>query len=353
MNDQRPPYRVIEHTVVEQEVDGYSRRFVKEIVHIDGNAPLAMVRKRIVSSPKGPPRPYKTLLLLHGFGQNRRAWHLSKRSFSNHLATLGWDVFSLDFRGHGRSRDRGSLVSLDLDGYIQWDAPEALRVALDLSGDQKAVLVGHSLGGMVAYAVAPVQTQHVGGVVTLGAPYVFGRGNRVLWTVVRGVMAATRMLPMGAKVPMSVVQGIFVKARSFWDHPRVPIPVRAWHPESFEREMLEEYLRVAFDRATLGELLHITASGERDGFTSRDGREDYAARWEASHVPALIVAGTNDLLAPPSSVRPAFERGMSSVRSWKTVPLGHADLLVGRDAPEYTWPLVTGWLDGLCRELAR
>jgi pimeloyl-ACP methyl ester carboxylesterase len=198
-----------------------------------------------------------------------------------------------------------------------------------------------------------VHTQYVGGVVTLGAPYAFGRGNRVLWTVARGVMAATRMLPMGAKVPMSVVQEMFVKARAIWDHPSVPIPVRAWHPESFETEMLEEYLRVAFDRATLGELLHITASGGLGRFTSVDGREDYAARWEASRVPALIVAGTNDLLAPPSSVRPAFERGVSSVRSWKTVPLGHADLLVGRDAPEYTWPLVTAWLEGLCRELAR
>ena len=34
------------------------------------------------------------VLLVHGFGQNRYAWHLPARSFANHLASVGWHVAS-------------------------------------------------------------------------------------------------------------------------------------------------------------------------------------------------------------------------------------------------------------------
>jgi len=71
---------------------------------------------------------------------------------------------------------------------------------------------------------------------------------------------------------------------------------------------------------------------------------DYVERFEQMDLPLLVVAGANDDLAPPASVRPGFVLSHSRDKTYRVLPLGHIDLLVGRDAPLMTWPLVTKWL---------
>jgi len=69
---------------LEQTIDRHDRAtFVKELVVSGGRVPLAMVRKRLASNGGGTKAP---ILLVHGFGQNRYAWHLPARSFANYLA---------------------------------------------------------------------------------------------------------------------------------------------------------------------------------------------------------------------------------------------------------------------------
>jgi poly(3-hydroxyalkanoate) synthetase len=58
----------------------------------------------------------------------------------------------------------------------------------------------------------------------------------------------------------------------------------------------------------------------------------------------LVIAGQHDDLAPPASVKPAYDRSRSNDRSYRELPFGHVDLLIGRDAPQLTWPLVETWL---------
>ena len=72
--------------------------------------------------------------------------------------------------------------------------------------------------------------------------------------------------------------------------------------------------------------------------------ENYADSFEKLDLPLLVVSGANDDLAPPESVRPAFSRSRSQDRTYKSLPLGHIDLLVGRDAPRTSWPLVSDWI---------
>jgi poly(3-hydroxyalkanoate) synthetase len=71
---------------------------------------------------------------------------------------------------------------------------------------------------------------------------------------------------------------------------------------------------------------------------------DYVERFEKMDLPLLVVAGANDDLAPPASVRPGFTLSRSHDKTYRVLPLGHIDLLVGRDAPITTWTLVTKWL---------
>ena len=71
---------------------------------------------------------------------------------------------------------------------------------------------------------------------------------------------------------------------------------------------------------------------------------DFVERFEQMNIPLLVVAGANDDLAPPASVRPAFARSVSADKTYRAVPLGHIDLLVGRDAPKLTWTVLERWL---------
>src|SRR5262249_46641048 len=156
-------------------------------VQTAGRVPLVMVRKRWAgdvgerglrrTSPRSAVRLEPTahdtrapVLLVHGFGQNRYAFHLPSRSLANYLARAGYDVFNVDLRGHGRSRHLSRLRSRGVSDYVTEDIPAAVEEVRRLSGGRPLFLVGHSLGGLVAYAAAPELQDSVLGIVSIGSP---------------------------------------------------------------------------------------------------------------------------------------------------------------------------------------
>lgn len=328
---------------IEQTIDRHDRAsFVKELVVTSGPVPLAMVRKRLAANDGGTRAP---VLLIHGFGQNRYAWHLPARSVANHLARAGFDVFNLDLRGHGRSRHFGARAPRSVDDYVIEDLPAAVSEVLSHSGGRPVFLVGHSLGGLVSYAAAPRLEGAIAGVVSIGSPYHFTRGSFSLQAIAlffEGLRRA-RVPHVGLPVPLYPIGKVMRTIRRVADSPFYPIPLRGWHAGALEPHVLDQHLRLAFDRGGLAEMRNMFdwAAQKRFGGPTND----YVERFESMNVPLLVVAGQNDDLAPPASVRPAYERSKSKDRTYKTAPLGHIDLLVGRDAPLSTWPLVTGWID--------
>ena len=108
--------------------------------------------------------------------------------------------------------------------------------------------------------------------------------------------------------------------------------------------MLDEYLRRTFDRSTLKVALDILRTGRGGGFKSVDGMTDYSTAFEILDRPLLVVAGTKDGLAPPASVRPAYDRSRSSDKTYRAFPFGHIDLVVGKEATRTVWPLIRNWL---------
>jgi len=328
---------------LEQTIDRHERAtFVKELVVTGGRIPLAMVRKRLAANDGGTRAP---VLLVHGFGQNRYAWHLPARSLANHLACAGYDVFNLDLRGHGRSRHFGARAPRHVDDYIAEDLPIAVEEVLAHTGKRPAFLVGHSLGGLVSYAAAPSLAGAVAGVVSIGSPYHFTRGSISLQaiSVFFEAMRRAGVPQFGLPLPLYPIGAVMRTFRRVADSPFYPIPLRGWHAGALEPHVLEQHLRLAFDRAGVAELRNMFewASQKRFGGPTRD----YVERFQAMDIPLLVVAGSNDDLAPPASVRPAFEKSRSKDKTYRCVPLGHIDLLVGRDAPLSTWPLVTSWIE--------
>jgi len=123
-----------------------------------------MIREQLLSTDEtalnvaiagdGPP-----LVLLHGV---TRAWQDYGELFGSLAAR--WRVIALDFRGHGRSKAApGRYRVVD---YVR-DAVAVLRAVVD----RPAVIVGHSLGAMVAAAAAAEMPQLARGVALLDPPF--------------------------------------------------------------------------------------------------------------------------------------------------------------------------------------
>ncbi len=336
---------ILHGRLVDQAIDGHERAtFVKEVVVTRGAVPLAMVRKRLADGGKGIAGGARgPVLLVHGFGQNRYAWHLPSRSFVNFLARLGFDVFNLDLRGHGRSRHFGTKRSSSVSDYVEEDLPNAVEEVQRIAGVRPVFLVGHSLGGLVSYAAAPKLEGAVAGITSIGSPYHFTRGSMSLAAIATFVRLATTLnVRPNSLVPLRPVGLTMSTFRRFAESPLYPVPWRGWHRGALEPQVLTEHLRLAFDRAGLGELVDMFEWASERQFGGKE--RDYAERFEAMDLPLLVVAGTKDDLAPPQSVRPGFAASRSHDKTYRALPLGHIDLLVGRDAPSSTWPLVGEWM---------
>ena len=308
-----------------------------------GRHPLGMVRKRLP-----PPAACRgAVVLVHGYGQNRYTWHSSRRSFANFLADDGWDVFNVDLRGHGRSRRFGAPFPRTMDDYIVEDMPLFVNEACELSGRDRVFLLGHSMGGLISYFAGSTGLRNrVDGIVSLGSPYVFGQGSALLFGL-RELAAAVRwtgLLDRNPALPLRLVGRHLKRNKRLWNARRLPLPIRAWAPDTVEPDVLEEYLHRTFDRSTLSVALDIFRAGRDNSFRSADGMIDYSTAFEILDRPLLVVAGTEDHLAPPASVRPAYDRSRSSDKTYRAFPFGHIDLVVGKEATRTVWPLIRNWL---------
>ncbi len=219
------------------------------------------------------------------------------------------------------------------------DLPSAVEEVMSLSGGRPVWLVGHSLGGLVSYAAAPRLDGAIAGIISIGSPYHFARGSLSLSAIAMMLhtIGRTPFPRINAGVPVRTIGTAIRHLRRVAEMPLYPIP-RGWHAGALEPHVLDEHLRLAFDAAGVGEMVEMFRwAAER-----RFGGEDlnYVDAFEKMDLPLLVIAGANDDLAPPASVRPAFERSGSRDKTYQTLPLGHIDLLVGTDAPLMTWPLV-------------
>ncbi len=346
---------ILNSTVIEQTIDRDERaRFDKDLVVVRAQdptgegTPLAMIRKRLAGS-----RPtLAPVVLIHGYGQNRYAWHLPSRSFFNYLARAGFDVFNLELRGHGRSRHLGAHPPRDPSVFVERDVPAALEEVARLSGGRPAYLIGHSLGGLIAYASAAAHPDRVAGVITLGSPYRFTRGSLTLKMVSSLMLAVDQRVHLGHGAfelkPLSEAMRLM---RGFIESPIFPLPIRGFAPKSLEPNVLGQHMALAMDTGSVSVLRHmfLSAAEARAGGHCLGELSGYAEEFEALDIPLLVIAGDKDDLAPPASVEPAYHRSHSTDKTYRRFPRGHIDLLVGRDSPQTIWPLCASWLTARVR----
>jgi pimeloyl-ACP methyl ester carboxylesterase len=102
-------------------------------------------------------------ILIHGAGMDHSVWALQSRWLAFH----GWNVLAVDLPGHGKSA--GSPLN-SIDAAANWVLAllaAAGNVAADASSN--AMLIGHSMGSLIALRTAAMVPQQVGKLVLIGA----------------------------------------------------------------------------------------------------------------------------------------------------------------------------------------
>jgi pimeloyl-ACP methyl ester carboxylesterase len=113
---------------------------------------------RVYVETSGPPdRP--AVVLVHGFGGSTYTW----RHTAPLLAEAGYRVLAIDLRGFGLA---GKAFEPDHDHAAQ---ARIVLGAMDVAGVQRAVLVGHSMGGSVVAHTALAAPDRVAALVLVDA----------------------------------------------------------------------------------------------------------------------------------------------------------------------------------------
>ncbi len=324
-------------------------RHIHEVTTADGMN-LIMTRKIPLKR-----KPAASVVLVHGLGQNRYSWTLTRRSLENYLVANGFETFNIELRGHGLSRANGSDYPAHFETYLNYDIPAFFESIRELTDGKKFFYMGHSLGGSIAYCVASEYSDQLAGVISIGGPFNMARGNLLLKTVAITGVALGRLNPFSRIQPEAFYIDYIGLLANFGlfllDSRHYRIPLQVWYPGSIERDILAERIVKGFDRTSFNVVKFFFEWGARGKFISSDGSIDFEDRVAAMDAPMLFVNGDRDVAVPLAAVREAYEKCGSTDKTFKVfggelsdLHWGHCDLICGRRAPEYTWPYMLDWL---------
>jgi len=291
---------------------------------------LYLGRRRPKGDPRRPP-----VLLVHGIAMNRQAFDfgVERYSIAAFLSRAGFDCFTLDLRGHGRSR-RGPTRRWNLDTYLREDLPAALDAIRAATGEERVLYAGHSQGAILGMAACALLPERLAGLVSLAGPAHFDAQPMLRKLVKLRFLGLGRVLRELARMvaPFS----------GFW-HP-APFEISI-NMRNVERPIYRRLLSNAIEDLQPGVLEQFAAFIREDSFRSCDGAVDYRALLPTCTQPALFVSAEKDGIAPPAVVEAAFRAWGGPKRYWCCGrDYGHADVLLGRNAPEVVFPMLRDFL---------
>lgn len=297
-----------------------------------------------------PRRFVEPVVLCHGLAANRYNFDLDPPySLSAFLADAGFECFVLEWRGTGGSRPQPAgrkPMQYTVDDHIDQDGPTAIDLALAETGAPRAFWVGHSLGGLVGYAVAQGwRADALAGLVTIGSPVALDPGpfvRRLLglglllshpWAFRHELLSAA-FAPLAGRLHVAAAD-VLANTREIEPH--------------VQRQLLAHQI-ASIGRPMLLQLADWVRTGS---FRSFDRRRDYRAGLAKVRAPVLCTAGSADRMAPPASVLAAFDELGSTDKTavvfgseaGHAAEYGHADLTFGRCAPAEVYPTISAWLE--------
>ena len=231
-----------------------------------------------------------TIVFLHGAQNDHSVWALQSRYFAWH----GWNVLAPDLPGHGRS---GGAALGSVEAMADW-----LLALLDAAGSREALLVGHSMGSLIALETAFRAPARVSGLALLGTTWPMKVSDTLLAASKDELQAAIDMV-------------------NIWSHSTPPRP-SAGLP-GFSSMGTSRRLMQRLAQQNPAQLFHTD-------FSACNAYANGGAAAAAVACPTLFVLGTRDVMTPPRSAQ-ALTAAIKHGRI-VTVDAGHAMMAEQPDA---------------------
>jgi 3-oxoadipate enol-lactonase len=205
-------------------------------------------------------RNLPAMVFIHGIGGGARLWALQMASFS----AAGYHPVALDLPGYG---ERPAVDHLDFEGLAA-----DVEAAVARLGLARPVLVGHSMGGMVAQTALRRRPNGYKAAVLACTSSAFGSGTGDF----QKKFVADRLAPLEAGKTMAHVS-------------RTVVGAMGPNPDAHGRALTVAAIAATAER-TYRAAVHCLV-----GFDER-------ANLAAIRIPVLCLAGEHDPLAPPSGI---------------------------------------------------
>lgn len=215
-------------------------------------------------------------VFIHGAQNDHSVWALQSRYFAHH----GFNVLALDLPGHGRSQGpaRSNIGSMS-----HW-----LLALLDAAGVRQAILIGHSMGTLIALHTAHLAPQRVSHLALLCAAYPMAVSQALLAAAQTDEAGAFDMVNIWSHTPPS--QKLT----------QTPMPAAA-HKSSFPGPgfyAIQAALRLKQHLARINpaQLLH-------NDFSACNAYADGVTAAASVRCPTLFICGKRDQMTPPKAVQ--------------------------------------------------
>jgi len=224
-----------------------------------------------------------TAVFIHGAQNDHSVWALQTRYFAHH----GFGVLAVDLPGHGRSKGKPLGTVEEMAGW--------LLALLDAAGVQKAVLIGHSMGSLIA-----------------------------LETSFKAPQRCSKLALLGTAYPMKVSDALLEAARNeeqkaidmvnIWSHsslaPKPSCPGPGFYVMGGARRLMQ---RIAQQNP---------AQVFYTDFSACNAYSNGEAAAQALRCPALLLLGKRDQMTPPKAVA-ALAKAMPQCQLAQVGDCGH------------------------------
>lgn len=313
---------------------------------------IALTRYRPRGGATGLP-----VVLCHGISANARNMDLDDtHSMARYVASQGREAWTMSVRGAGESDaihpEAGRPPPITFDHFWRFDLPAVIRHVREVSGAPAVDFVGHSMGGLIAYAYLSQGGEGLNAVATLGTPTRLDWGTGLeTWLGALGpaLVSPDVMIPsaLGAHLaaPFQPVVDDGPFQRFFYNR-------QSTSTEAWQRLMAYGTADVAG-----GVALQLMALLDRGRFQSLDGEIDLREGMARISTPVLVVAARLDRIALVPAVKDGY-RALGGAKEWLLITrangargeYGHMDLVIGERAADEVWSKVLDFFNRHARK---
>jgi alpha-beta hydrolase superfamily lysophospholipase len=306
-----------------------------------------------VYEPSGEKPRRHPVVLCHGLAANHMAFDThADTSLARHLASRGYLALAVDLRGHGHSErptPRGERrFGWSFDDYLLYDVPAAIAYAKRVSGASAVHWVGHSMGGLLAYAhLARGGSRDLRSVTAIGSSLDYSGAKSGFHSLVplRALLDRIPFVPIGL---LGRVMGSLVG--------RVETPFERFNvwPSNVDPDHWRQISHRGFHAVSPPVMAQLASAMQTGGLRSRDGSTAYSDGLASATAPVLAIAGDRDAQCPPDAAERTLAALGSPRRELRVFGrshghgehYGHFDLVMGRRAKSEVFPCIDAWVDG-------